>query len=600
MTAAPITAPDGVDVTQTRLWTHLKPALSDCQVHRVVEEVREQLWQVRSSEDVRQILTAIYEGLLDLGLEFDHFGVNVVSPEPGPRSVVNYRMSRSQTCPQATYGRSDYLRRIWRAGAVAYRRDLRADANDGDALLRLEDGPFGQVIRSAVDVPFSHGTLALNSAEPDAFSPRDLAVLRDMARVLSDTFRRLDDIQELETRNRQLRAEVQAREANRRALEESETKFRALVELAPDGIILMDGDRVVECNPAWAAHFGTTADQMTGIAPYDLSPPRQPDGTPSHEAGHKWMEACREGKPQSFTWRHRRLDGELFDAEVELTPSHINGRDYVLGFMRDVSERNRAQQGVLQSARLIALGEMAAGMAHELRQPLNAISVAAEGLRLRVDRGMPLDAVKVNRATDWIMGQARRMSGLIEHLRLFSRDRSEQPHEIVQLDETVGAALGVVEGQLRLRDIDVRRDLGSDLPPILGDQYRLEQVLLNLLANARDAVEDWRQLGEEKEWVAIRSRRETDAEGNPTAVVEVEDSGVGMPDEDRERIFEPFFTTKSTEKGTGLGLSIAYAIVKDHGGEITCQSVPFQGTLFRVEFPGIEVRTGMEGEGGDE
>ena len=192
-----------------------------------------------------------------------------------------------------------------------------------------------------------------------------------------------------------------------------------------------------------------------------------------------------------------------------------------IGGCTDITERRQAEQSLMQTSRLIALGEMAAGMAHELNQPLTVISALAEGMLLRLEEG-----------------------------------------------------------------IEVALELDPGLDPVLGDRYRLEQVLINLIHNARDAVETRHEdmpPSERADWhmrVDIRTRQHGDE-----LVVEVEDNGVGMSEASRLQALEPFFTTKGPDRGTGLGLSISHAIVQDHGGEIECESREGEGTIFRVRLP---------------
>lgn len=177
---------------------------------------------------------------------------------------------------------------------------------------------------------------------------------------------------------------------------------------------------------------------------------------------------------------------------------------------------------------------------------------------------------------------------LLEHLRVFSRDHSSEPVKPVAVNDVVRDALILTRAQLLSRGIAVSLDLAEDLAKVLGAPNRLEQVLLNLIFNARDTLEEKRGRMAEPDrtdWqmqVTIRTRQM-----GGEVVLEVEDNGDGIGVEDRKRLFEPFFTTKSPDRGTGLGLAISYAIVKDHGGEIACDSQVKEGTTFRVRLPAV-------------
>ena len=254
--------------------------------------------------------------------------------------------------------------------------------------------------------------------------------------------------------------------------------------------------------------------------------------------------------------------------------------------LEDISERNRAEQSLMQSSRLIALGQMAAGMAHELNQPLTVISALAGGMQVRLEEGIEMTPQRLQRWSEDVMEGVDRMSSIIEHLRTFSRDRTEEPHEQVAINEVVRGTLTMTLTQLKSRGIEVDVDLDGDLAPTMGDRYRLEQVLINLVHNARDAVEERQEQtpsSESGDWrmrVDIRTRQE-----QGQVVMEVEDNGVGMDEESRLQALEPFYTTKGPDRGTGLGLSISHAIVKDHGGDIESESREGEGTVFRVRLP---------------
>ena len=256
-----------------------------------------------------------------------------------------------------------------------------------------------------------------------------------------------------------------------------------------------------------------------------------------------------------------------------------------------VLEARELQLQILRSARLVSLGQMAAGMAHELNQPLTALSATAEGILLRQQEDMEIAPERLQGMMEHMLRLVERMVDTIQHLRIFSRDTSKEPGALLMVNEVVQSALELIQTQLKSRGIDLELDLGEELPEVLGHPHPLEQVLLNLLSNARDALdkkEAQLEGGGKSGWgklLSIRTRHDTEA---GQIILEVEDQGTGIDAEDQQRLFEPFFTTKEPDKGTGLGLSLAYAIVKDHGGEIECQSQERKGTLFRVRLPVAE------------
>jgi len=184
--------------------------------------------------------------------------------------------------------------------------------------------------------------------------------------------------------------------------------------------------------------------------------------------------------------------------------------------------------------------------------------------------------------TDEIDGQVDRATRIIQHLREFGR-KTDLTCEEVDLNECVRRAFLLLGRQLENRGIEVRMELEEPLPPILADRARLEQVFINLILNARDALEE-RFCGPQslrgEMSILVRS-----FENGDRTVVTVRDTGCGIPEENLNKIFDPFFTTKAVGKGTGLGLSISYGIVRDYGGRILVESAPGKGAVFTISFP---------------
>jgi len=261
--------------------------------------------------------------------------------------------------------------------------------------------------------------------------------------------------------------------------------------------------------------------------------------------------------------------------------------DETAGQMVQVLEARELEMELLQSSRLVSLGEMAAGVAHELNQPLGAISTTAGDIYMRLVEGITFSEDDLKIMMQDVVGLVERMGETVEHLRVFSRDTSEEEGAQFSVNEAVRSSLGLIETQLENHGIALSRNLVAGMPEVWGRQHQLEQVVLNLLSNARDAVDEKAEVGGmDAGWrkrIVVQTCLEED--GQPQVVLRVEDNGVGMDEASARRAFEPFYTTKGAEQGTGLGLSISYAIVKKHGGEIHCESRMGEGTTFRVVLP---------------
>ncbi|MBI5058361.1 response regulator [candidate division KSB1 bacterium] len=242
---------------------------------------------------------------------------------------------------------------------------------------------------------------------------------------------------------------------------------------------------------------------------------------------------------------------------------------------------------LIHTARLASLGEIAAGIAHEMKQPLNVISITADLIKLLQKNGTLNDQLLVSNL-EKIRRTVDRMATTINHLRGFTRIDAAN-FKLIRPVEAFDGALSIVGEQIKLDAIDILKSIPDDLPAFPGELNQIEQVLVNFLQNARDAIED-RARGEDSPAAAAASPRTITLGGGASSdrsevYLEVTDTGTGMSEEVQQRLFEPFFTTKDTERGTGLGLSISMNIVQSHGGVIEVESESGKGSTFRVVLP---------------
>jgi histidine kinase len=248
----------------------------------------------------------------------------------------------------------------------------------------------------------------------------------------------------------------------------------------------------------------------------------------------------------------------------------------------DITKRIEVEQQLIQASKMATLGEMATGIAHELNQPLSVIKTSSNFFMRKVKKEQPIEAKTLFTMADKISSNVDRATRIINHMREFGRKTFESREE-VDVNKVLRDAYDILSQQFKLRGIEVFWALQADLPMITAEPSRLEQVIINLLVNARDAIEDKiasgkGQRGEEK--IFFKSFTE-----EKSVVVEVEDTGPGIPEAVMGKIFEPFFTTKKAGKGTGLGLSISYGIVKDFAGTIEALSNKGGGARFVMRFP---------------
>jgi histidine kinase len=280
--------------------------------------------------------------------------------------------------------------------------------------------------------------------------------------------------------------------------------------------------------------------------------------------------------------RHQRKDGSHFYVDVYACRTKYSRKYGIIATTVDVTESLVKETQLIQASKMATLGEMATGVAHELNQPLSVIKTASTFLKKKVDAKEGIQEEILKTMADEIDGHVDRASRIIKHMREFGR-KSDVTREKVQVNEPLSKALEIFSQQLTLRDITVTKELDEDLPHISADANRLEQVFINLLTNARDAIEDrWQGCapGQAEKRITLKTQLEGDQ-----IRVEVADTGTGIPEAIQNKIFEPFFTTKKVGKGTGLGLSISYGIIQEYDGEIRVVSKASGGTTFVLKFP---------------
>jgi PAS domain S-box-containing protein len=285
--------------------------------------------------------------------------------------------------------------------------------------------------------------------------------------------------------------------------------------------------------------------------------------------------------------RHYKKGRRPFFVNVNVSRAEYAGRDVLIATTTDITETVEREAQLVQAGKMTTLGVMAAGMAHEINQPLNVIQVSADFILKMLRKGHTLDPAELKTVAEDIIAGVERASFVIKHVRDFSR-QSEIVRSRVVINDPIRDVFKILGHQLKVHDIEVDLDLDPELPAIMADHNRLEQVFVNLISNAIDAIDEKhanRQPADSIKRLKIRSCQDSDH-----VVVEVSDSGIGMPQHVKNKLFEPFFTTKKVGKGTGLGTSISYGIVKDYNGRIEVESEPGQGTVFRIFFP-------MEGQG---
>ncbi len=366
-----------------------------------------------------------------------------------------------------------------------------------------------------------------------------------------------------------------ARVAAAEALRSSEARFRLLFESAPDGIAISRHGRFLYVNPAAAALLGFEHPaEVVGVEMRTVLHPEDAATAMRRIDALLGGQSLR-GEPTEY----RRTRPGAADVVVEISSIVIEweGEKAILGFARDVTERKSMQRRLLQADRLAALGTLAAGIAHEINNPLTYVLLNLEALRAHVAKAglTPAQVVECERHLSDALDGAERVKTIVRDLKGFARV-DDGGRARVDLRDSVAAAVKLADNELRHRArLTVEAE---EIPPVYANATRIEQVLVNLLINAAQAIEgDDHEAAE----VCVRVR----AAADDTVVVEVSDTGVGIPAELVDRIFDPFFTTKPVGSGTGLGLPIVHSIITAHGGSVHVQSEVGKGSTFTVVLP---------------
>ncbi|MCX7012444.1 MAG: PAS domain S-box protein [Candidatus Sumerlaeota bacterium] len=374
---------------------------------------------------------------------------------------------------------------------------------------------------------------------------------------------------------------VVARDASERHQREQErARLARAVEQADEAIVITDTEwNALYVNPSFARITGNAQDEALGR-------PLSQVMRNGSECGH-FNGLLKRQLAHGETWKGRlslhRKNGAPFDAETSISPVR-DAAGQVINYvvvMRDVTQETALESQLRQAAKMEAIGQLAGGVAHDFNNLLTGILGYANLLKEAAS-----DDNRVFKAADIIETAARRAMVLTQKLLGFSRGAKRQDVR-VHLHRTIDEVIDLLERTIP-KSIVIRKHLRADPPFVQGDPAQIQQTILNLAINARDAMPKGGILSFETERVAEAERlREGvgDSDGRPFVRVAVKDTGCGIPKEIQERIFEPFFTTKTAGQGTGMGLSMVYGIVKDHGGTIRVQSEPGRGAMFEIWLP---------------
>lgn len=351
-----------------------------------------------------------------------------------------------------------------------------------------------------------------------------------------------------------------------------EKQYRELFNNVPNPTFLLDRDlKIIDCNDMVFGVYGYRREDVLHKPFTDLFEP---------DENRDFAREIRRAEKMDHV-RHVTRYGPSIYVNIRISPAEYAGEGAFLVTTTDITKWLLVEQQLIQAGKMATLGVMATAIAHELNQPLSVMKTASSFIAKKIRQGEQIREEILKAMAEEIDGNVDRASGIICHLLEFGR-KSEVKGEMVDINDAVNRSLALFLQQLRHRDIDVEKDLQPDLPPVFANTNRLEQVFINLLVNARDAIQDKfeKSLQTPEKKIYIRTGL---IDGKVR--VEVADTGIGIPRQLLEKIFEPFFTTKRVGTGTGLGLSISCGIVQDYDGTLEVETLENEGSNFIVTFP---------------
>lgn len=360
----------------------------------------------------------------------------------------------------------------------------------------------------------------------------------------------------------------------------SEEKYRSLFNNNPNPIFIMDRKtlEILDVNHRVEEQYGFKKSELLGDSFLNIS-------NDTDETIKDGLERLNPSGSILFSKKkHYKKDKTFFFVNIKVVNATYSNRDVLIASTTDITESVEKETQLIQAGKLATLGTMAAGMAHEINQPLNVIQICSDLILKMIKKGITIPEEELVTMANDIIDNVARASDVIKHVREFAR-QSDRDYKKLCINDPINDVFKVLGHQLMVHSIEVELFLDKDIPQILAEHNRLEQIFINLVTNAIDSMDEKEEKseGSVEKILTIKTYAQ-----NKWVVIQVSDTGIGMTDVVKRKIFEPFFTTKETGKGTGLGTSISFGIIKDYGGTVDIQSEYDQGATFIIKFPAVE------------
>lgn len=428
---------------------------------------------------------------------------------------------------------------------------------------------------------------------------------------------------ELARTNDELKTEIIRRKQTDLVLRESEQKYRMITERSLDGILQIDHTmKLVYVNESVCRISGYERKELIGktfhvfIVERDLSLASsifeqlmlgeavENELNIIHKKGHELpiqftaTPIYIKGKVSGLTLVMRdisekqaaeemllsykeKLEDAVLERTSELTATNEQLRREIMDRQKAEDELRETTAQLIQSEKLSTIGELSAGIAHEINQPLNTIKIICKSILRDIRQEGNLIIEELSDDLREINDQISKMTQVIDHMRVFARKTAGNTQTEIDINELIEHTLGLLETQMVLDNVTIKRNFDANLPLFIGDAIQIEQVIINILSNAKHAVEN-NDIANRKIELSTLTENKT-----KNIVIEIADNGVGIPDEFKGEVLKPFFTTKDPGTGTGLGLSVSNKIIQKHGGRIELESKIGKGTKFSIVLPNV-------------
>lgn len=432
---------------------------------------------------------------------------------------------------------------------------------------------------------------------------RDITLRKEAEEELRKHREHLEELVEertsdLKAANVQLQEEMAERMRAQEGMKTSASEWKKTFDTITDIIMIVDNDsNILRVNEAATNAFNLDYKDILGKKCYELL-----HGTSEHPENCPHKRAIGERVESSEEVYEKKYDKDFLVRIVPMIDS--SGGVYgTVHTIRDITEKKKAEEAkkkverelddqkarAISADRLRSLGEMAAGIAHELNQPLMGVRGQADHIMVGMKRGWDISEDKLLGKINIIIEQADRMAHIIDHVRTFASG-AEGPELVpVQVNQVIKDGIGLIGAQLRFRGMDLECTLADGLPDVKANPFSLEEVILNLISNARDSLEEKLKDGSNSHSKIITLRTLLEKKSHKKRVrIEIKDEGTGIPPDILDKVYDPFFTTKDPDKGTGLGLAISKSIIEGLGGEMDIKSKLGAGTTVAIFLPGIK------------